>query len=294
MLAVTTRSSVQERLKVVATLRGLGTPTFFAQASELPWNVTDQRVLFLDLSSCCREAHLETTVRGWATRHPGCQVILFVPLVDRECETRAMFSIACLGIGQVMTASDFVRADVWATITRQGRLSALQKELWDEFRCAVERTGRTLPAESVVKLFLANAPTSVNVNAISLAVAADLQLQSGVARKALWSQLKAAGQLSPSWLLLIFRVLWYRKLVALGWRERDIVAFLGLRATRQLRLMLKRRLGTSIRSVRELGYGTLIDWAAACTVDSAGFETRTPERLLASVFGNEVDAIARR
>jgi hypothetical protein len=58
--------------------------------------------------------------------------------------------------------------------------------------------------------------------------------------------------------------------------------------------MLKRRLGASIRSVRELGYGTLIDWAAACTVDSAGFETRTPERLLALVLGNETHAVARR
>jgi hypothetical protein len=183
----------------------------------------------------------------------------------------------------VMTASDFVRADVWATITRQGHTKALQKELRDELGEAVARRGVTLPAERLVTLFLDNAPTAVNATAVSIAVAGQLGLQSGVARKAVWSQLKAAGQLSPSWLLLIFRLLWYRKLTERGWVERDIVSFLGLRATRQLRLQLKRRLGTSIRALRRMPYEAVLDWAVQACADGQAPGTRSHGQLVAGL-----------
>src|SRR5688572_15723340 len=116
MLAVTRRPEIRARLVRVSADFGLPSPSFHCSVAEALAARRDAALIFLDLSCCCREQGLRHSVERWLKRSPGTELVLFVPLIDRECETHAMFDIAALGAGRVMTASDFMRTEVWLTV----------------------------------------------------------------------------------------------------------------------------------------------------------------------------------
>lgn len=268
MLAVTRRPEIRARLVRVSADFGLPSPTFHCSVEEALAARGDAALIFLDLSCCCGERGLRHSVERWLRRSPGTELVLFVPLIDRECETHAMFDIAALGVGRVMTASDFMRAEVWLTVQKAQHVAVLQKELLDDFRRAVEATGRPLRAPEIVQRIVVNVPT----NAACLRMAAwDGEAGSAAAqRKALWKQLRTAGQMPASWLVLTFRVLWYAKLREAGLSTSRIATFLGFRTPRHLRMTLKRRFGVCMKELHQVRYDDALAWSAElCTRDQS-------------------------
>ena len=284
MLAVTTRLEVKTRLARVAGDIGLPAPQFFASVRDALAARGDRSLLFLDLGVCCREAGLRRLVGGWVRRHPHAEIILLVPLLDRECETHAMFELAALGVGRVMTASDFARPEVWATVRAAHALALVQQSILDDFRREAGCAGRPVAAAPVVERILAN----VHLNASCYALARHAaprwgegsEGSEGARRKALWQELRGAGQMPASWLVLVFRVVWYARLRELGWGARAIATLLGFRTTRLLRMTLKRRFGVCMRELHDVRYEDALRWAVAvCTADHRAESGRARERL---------------
>jgi hypothetical protein len=81
-------------------------------------------------------------------------------------------------------------------------------------------------------------------------------------RKITWQRLRRAGQLPPSWLQVIFRVLWHAKLREHRWSAARIAHFLGFPSARHLRLSIARRLGVGFKCLRRLTYQQTLQWAA--------------------------------
>jgi hypothetical protein len=85
-------------------------------------------------------------------------------------------------------------------------------------------------------------------------------------RKARWKQLRRAGQMPASCLLLIFRVLWYAKLRQIGWPTARVAEFLGFTSPREFRRSIRRRLGLGVRDLRRMCYADALAWAAELVI----------------------------
>src|SRR5688572_5565929 len=121
-------------------------------------------LLFLDLGSCASDSGLEMAVRSWTAENPNSVVVFFVPLLDREAETRLIFRLAVIGAGRVMTESDFARPQVWHNLKEAHTLATLEEEIRAEFLEAVASTGRRLRAEPIVLQLLSDAPEVTDLN----------------------------------------------------------------------------------------------------------------------------------
>jgi hypothetical protein len=268
MLAVTKRPIIKERLRHIAADLGLPTPAFFGTAADVLESGASAPLLFLDLATCADDPHLEVAVRTWEMYHPRNEIIVFVPLIDREREIKTMFRLALLGAARVMTANDFVRREVWCTVRQAHAHLALQEEIRREFSDAVAATGRRLRAEPIVLQILAHASNRADPRARSMTEDHCRDQTADTRRKALWKRLHDAGQMPASWLLLVFRLLWHTKLYEKGWSSSEIAKFMGFDSPRQFRLMLRRRFNLGMRELNRRPYTATLKWAATiCTAD---------------------------
>ena len=263
MIVVTTQFSARARLRQVASTLGFPAPTFYCRASELPVGTIPDTVLLLDLGSCAREPELRPRVAGWLASHPDTALVLFVPLLDRDAEMHAMFDLTSLGATQVMTASDFARIEVWHNLVSRQLLAARQAEIRADFLERVGTLGVSIPAERIVLRLLIETPTVTDVHAAAAAALGHPGGRGETMRIAVWRELRRSGQLSATRLLLVFQLVWYRRLADLRWRSGTIAAFLGFKSARELRLTLKRRLGLSMQQIRATSYEDALDWAVA-------------------------------
>ena len=237
-------------------------PFFFASAHDILASGATAPLLFLDLGSCCDDCRLESIIRQWEEQNPLSEIVFYVPLVDRERETRLVFRLAGLGAGRVMTESDFARPEVWRTLKEAHLLATLREEMRAEFLAAVAATGRRLRAEPIVLQLLSDAPRVTDLNESVSAALRDYRPNAGAARKAVWSQLRRADQMPASWLLLTFRILWHTKLQEKGWTTGRIAPFMSFRTARDFRRALRRRAGISMSELKSVRYVSALDWAA--------------------------------
>jgi hypothetical protein len=147
------------------------------------------------------------------------------------------------------------------------RAAALAAEIVDEFRGAVSSTGRTLAAEPLVLRLLAEAPFILDVNAAAARVVGCEARGYDAKRKTVWRVLDTEGQLPPSRLLLVLRLLWFAKLHQLRWPPSEISAFLGYSAPRLFRVSIRRRCGLTMHELNAVRYERTLAWAASvCTM----------------------------
>lgn len=262
MLAVTTRSQLKDRLTGIAARLDLPSPRFFPSAQSVLAADARDPLLFIDLASCCDDFGLERTLREWEAANTLSDVVFYVPLLDRERETRLMFRLAALGSGRVMTESDFSRLEVWRTLKEAHTLAGLKEEIHEEFLAAVAATGRRLRAEPLVLQLLSDAPKVTDLNETMASALKNYRPNSEAARKAVWSQLRRADQMPASWLLLTFRILWHTKLHERGWNTGRIAPFMSFRTARDFRRALRRRAGISMSELKKVPYATALEWAA--------------------------------
>lgn len=263
MIAVTTRPAVRERLEAVSAAVGLPRPGFSDSLYDALESGVDSPLLVLDLGSCCRDADLAHALRTWEVFRPGSEVVLFTPLIDQAAELRAAVTLAKATRfveTRVMTASEFYRDEVWRTLRHSGERASLQAEIRSELLSAVRRSGQQIRAEAVVLQILHS--TAWVVGPRRTAASEHSAVNADKERKALWKLLRRARQIPASRLLLIFRVLWYAKLVERGWDAGRIARFLGFDSARQFRVMMKGRLGLSIEQLKRIRYDAALEWAA--------------------------------
>lgn len=244
----------------------LPAPVFVDDVTEALERGIDRAVLLLDLGSCCRQEELVTLVRVWAAFHPSSEILLFTPLVDREAELHAAVSLVAgvrSAVVRVLSASDFFRDESWRNLWVMRERAALQAEIRTDLLAAIGATGRPLAAATAVLGLLAEAAAGQRKTVPdAFAPNPDVARVRVRQRKNVWQQLRRLGQLPPSWLLLVFRVLWYAKLREDGWSPTRIASFLGFTSSRHFRLTVSRRLGIGLRSLRTLSYESALAWAA--------------------------------
>ena len=266
LVAVTTRPAIRARLRQVCSALDLPPPHFASAVEEALGPAGNAPVLLLDLGSCCADLTVTPIMRAWECFCPGSELVILAPLLDRERELRT--AVALVGELQhvrarVMTTSDFYRDEVWRNLREGGDRAALEAELREELMAAVRATGRPLRGEPLVLELLhearrqgearmagATSPTHVGSDGADRA------------RKHRWRLLRRAGQLPATWLLLVFRVLWYAKLREQGWRASEVAAFLGFASPRDLRLTVRRRLGVGVRTLKCIRREQALRWAA--------------------------------
>lgn len=251
-----------DRLIRITAQVDLPDPRVFPSADALLAARAQDPLLFLDLGSCCHDFRLEWRIREWRAENPLSEIVFYVPLIDRERETRLMFSLAAIGAGRVMTESDFSRPEVWRTVKEARSLAALKEEIKEEFLAAVGRTGRKLRAEPIVLQLLSDAPKVTDLNETIAAALRNYRPNTDAARKAVWTQLRRADQMPASWLLLTFRILWHTKLQEKGWNTARIAPFMSFRSARDFRRALRRRAGISMSKLKAVPYATALEWAA--------------------------------
>jgi hypothetical protein len=288
VLAVTTRATVRARLRELAAGFGLPTPVFVEHVGDVLSARADVALLVLDLGSCSDFPGLGCAIRGWASARSAAEVVVFAPLLQREAELRAAVSIAqgsCSANVRVLTASEFYSDDVWRTLVATRERSILASNLERDFRSAVHQTGRSLCGEPVVLELLReiSRPREMPVTTTAL-LGRQRRANPRSAQKALWKQLVGVGQLPPSQLVLVFRVLWYAKLRECRWTARRIAAFLGFRSPRHLRRSLARRLGVGTRALRQVRYADALNWAAMLVTSPRLERIGYPVRALISLL----------
>ena len=262
MLAVTTRNVLKDRLAGIAARLELPPPRFFPSAHSVLAARALDPLLFLDLGSCCHDSRLEGAIREWEAMNSLSEIVFYVPLIDRERETRRLFGLASLGSGRVMTESDFSRLEVWRTLKEAHTLAELKNEIREEFLAAVGATGRRLRSEPIVLQLLSDAPKVTDLNETIAAALRNYRPNTDAARKAVWSTLRRADQMPASWLLLTFRILWFTKLQEKGWDTARIAPFMSFRTARDLRRGLRRRAGISMSELKRVRYAAALEWAA--------------------------------
>lgn len=262
MLAVTTRAVLKDRLTGIAARLELPSPRFFPSAEGILAARVRDPLLFVDLASCCDDFRIERSIRDWEAMNSLSEIVFYVPLVDRERETRLMFRLASIGSGRVMTESDFSRLEVWRTLKAAHTLAALKEEIHEEFLAAVAATGRRLRAEPIVLQLLSDAPKVTDLNETIAAALKNYRPNADAARKAMWGHLRRADQMPASWLLLTFRILWYTKLQEKGWKTGRIAPFMSFRTARDFRRALRRRAGISMSELKKVRYPWALEWAA--------------------------------
>lgn len=264
-LAVTARPAVRARVEAASEMLSLPAPVFVDDIMEALERGIDRAVLLLDLGSCCRQEELVTLLRVWAAFHPSSEIVVFTPLVDREAELHVAVSLVAglrSAVVRVLSASDFFRDESWRNLWVMRERAALQAEIRADLLATIG--GRPLAAATAVLGLLADAAAGASEGACDDAFvrSADVARVRVRQRKNVWQQLRRSGQLPPSWLLLVFRVLWYAKLREDGWSAPRIASFLGFTSPRHFRLNVSRRLGIGLRSLRTFSYGSVLAWAA--------------------------------
>lgn len=153
------------------------------------------------------------------------------------------------------------------------RAAALAAEIVQEFRSAVSSTGRALAAEPLVLRLLAEAPFILDVNTTAARVVGCEARGYDARRKTVWRVLDTEGQLPPSRLLLVLRLLWFGKLRQLRWPPSEISAFLGYSSPRLFRVSIRRRCGLTMGELNTVPYERALAWAASvCTMIPAHAE----------------------
>ena len=271
MLAVTTRLPVRVRLEGICTQLGLPAPIFVGLLEEALESGVDRPVLFLDLGSCCKDRELGCLVQTWEAFRPGSEVVLFTPLLDREAELRAAVSLVKSARSvevRVMTTSDFYRDEAWQSLAAARERAALEAELRRELMEAIRCTGRPLRAEPLVLELLHEAPRYAGMGAIAATPLDEVRVRADAERKRRWKLLRRSGQLPASWLLLVFRLVWYMKLRQEGWSPQRIAAFMGFPSPRHLRLTVRRRFGIRVEELKHVRYEDSLTWAATLLTTS--------------------------
>ena len=275
LVAVTTRPVIRMRLGALSAEVGMPAPLFAAGVDDVLESGVDRAILFLDLACCAGDDDLVPVVQTWDAFRPGTEVVAFTPLVDRERELAATVALTQVLRNcnlRVLTASDFHRPEVWRNLQSQRARATLLAELREDFLAAVQRTGRHLPAEPLVLQLLNDAPRLADRppgHRSTLDDAGDgtpeehrASVEAENERKGVWRVLRAAGQLPASWLVVIFRVLWYLKLVEREWTSGQIAEFLSFPSPRHLRLTFRRRFGVTLEQLRGVSYRAALRWAA--------------------------------
>src|SRR3954470_10963404 len=218
ILAVSSRPAVRARIDAASTMLSLPAPVFVDEITDALELGIDRAVLLLDLGSCCRQDELVTLLRVWAAFHPGSEIVVFTPLVDREAELHSVVSLVAglrAEVVRVLSASDFFRDESWRNIWMMGERASLQAEIRADLVAAVGATGRPLAAATAVLRVLADAAPAYSKTTTpgdAFGASAAVTRARERRRKSVWQHLRRAGQLPPSQLLLVFRVLWYAKL----------------------------------------------------------------------------------
>ncbi|MDQ3949719.1 MAG: hypothetical protein M3282_05185, partial [Gemmatimonadota bacterium] len=196
-------------------------------------------------------------------------LVLFTPLIDREVELRAAVSVVRetrFIDTRVMTMSDFYRDEVWRNLRDIDARAALGVDLQTELLEAASQLGRRIRAEALVIRLLYTTPCQPDSPAPWGTGVFGARLNAEGERKAIWKRLRASRQLPASWLLAIFRLLWYAKLHERGWPTPRIAQHLGYPSARRFRVMLKRRLGLSVQQLKRIRYIDAVHWAAGLLV----------------------------
>jgi hypothetical protein len=247
---------------------GLPAPHFAAAVEEALGPAGDAPVLLLDLGSCCDDPSVAPVLRAWECFRPGSEVVILAPLLDRERELRATVTLVRelqRARARVMTTSDFYRDDVWRNLGQERQRATLEAELRSELLAAVRATRRPLRGEPLVWEILHEAPLQAAIHASADTLLADVRadaVSTASARKRRWRLLRQAGQLPASWLVLVFRVLWFAKLREQGWSAGEVARFLGFASPRELRLTVRRRFGVGVRTLKDVRYEDALRWAA--------------------------------
>jgi hypothetical protein len=263
MLVVSTRPAVRERLKAVSDALGIPGPRFIARVEDALGE--DSSLLVLDLGSCCKDADLVAIIRVWEAYRPGSELVLFTPLIDREGELKAVVSVVRetrFVDTRVMTTSDFYRDDVWRNLRGLDARTALEADLRTELLEAVSKLGKGVHAEALVIQLLHSARCLPDADDPSPSGFRGAPLNVESERKAIWKRLRASRQLPASWLLAIFRLLWYTKLNERGWPTPRIAQYLGYSSARRSRVMMKRRFGLTVEQLKRLRHAEAVQWAA--------------------------------
>jgi hypothetical protein len=245
----------------------LPAPVFVDEITDALELGIDRAVLLLDLGSCCRQDELVTLLRVWAAFHPSSEIVVFTPLVDREAELHSVVSLVAglrAEVVRVLSASDFFRDESWRNIWMMRERASLQAEIRADLVAVISAMRRPLAAATAVLGVLADAAPAYSKTTPGDAFGASAAVTRARERrrKSVWQHLRRAGQLPPSQLLLVFRVLWYAKLREDGWSSQRIASFLGFSSPRHFRLSVSRRLGIGLRSLRGLSYESALTWAA--------------------------------
>lgn len=279
LVAVTRRLAVRFRIATMSAELGLPAPIFCERVEDAVMGSIDSGVVVLDLECCCTDAGLPRLVDGWMRRRPGSELVLLAPLLDRDAELGTV--LALLGAAgdarlRVITAGDFYRDEVSRMLAALRARAVLERELHTELLAAVARTGGSLRAAGEVLALLTKAPRYATIDTHVAAFLASAQvpaarvLDARVAserhRKARWKQLRRAGQMPASYLLLVFRVLWLTKLRESGWPTARVAALLDFPSPRDFARAIRRRLGIGLRALRRVRYADALDWAAQLVV----------------------------
>jgi hypothetical protein len=297
LIAVTGRPAVRLRIAAVSAQLGLPPPIFRERVDDLLAAGNDVAVVILDLSCCCTDTGLPRLIGHWARGHPGTELVLFAPLLDRDSEleaTLALLRSAGDARLRVMTTRDFYRDEIWRTLAALRERVILERELRAEFLAAVARTGRSLRAASDVLDLLDEAARQAAIDARVEAPVAGVQTSAVQIpnaravgereRKVRWKQLRRAGQMPASSLRLVFRVLWYTKLRQIGWSTARVAEFLDFASPREFRRAIRRRLGIGVRYLRWLRYPDALGWAAELVVTEHARRGGTTAHTLAAAL----------
>jgi AraC-like DNA-binding protein len=284
LAAVSGRPTIRLRLAALSAELGFPPPLFFREAVELLEYGANRVILFLDLATCVVDPDLVSLVGAWDALRPGSTVVAFTPLVSRDRELEVVIALSRVLHRcrlHVMTASDFHRPEVWRNLRAEQDRAVLVAELRTDFLAAVRRRGRSLPAELIVLQVLHEA-------ARAPAYAAADEQDGETARKAVWRSLRTAGQLPVSWMLLVFRAVWYAKLHDRSWTTAEIAQFLGFTSPRPLRLTFRRRFGVTLASLNGASYGDALEWAAEQVTSASAFPPHATARALVHTLGTLV------
>jgi len=279
LVAVTRRLAVRFRIAAASAELGLPPPVFCERVDDVSTDGSDIGVVILDLGCCCTDTGLPRLVRQWMCRRPGSDLVLLAPLLDRDSEldtVLALLRAAGDARLRIITASEFYRDGISRTLAALRVRAVLERELRAEFLAAVARTGRSMRAAGDVLDLLTMAPRHAAIDAhveallMTARVSAARMLDARVARerrrKARWKQLRRAGQMPPSCLLLVFRVLWFTKLRQSGWPTARVAELLDFASPREFARAIRRRMGIGVRALQQVRYADALEWAAQLVV----------------------------
>lgn len=264
ILALTIRAPVRERIVAISLQLNLRRPAFVDRVGGVTSAGPHHAVLLLDLGSCAESDGLELLAQSWAAANLGTELVVLLPLINRDFELQTAMGLVAAARNaptRVMTSSDFERDEVWHNLRVSSERSVLSAELRSEFLAAVGV--RTIRARPVVLGILDGATATTGMQATARAAMPTARAKADTPRKTMWRVLHASGQMPASWLLVIFRVLWYTKLNEKGWSAGRISDFLGFPSPRHLRLTVKRRSGVSMEQLKIVRNADALAWAAA-------------------------------